>query len=215
MRAGLDLLVHGFSVGSLLISSIATAGIITFNPEASVVAGSGCPQGSTDIYLDDFGDLNIDYHSLAIQLGGNTSALAQRKACVVRIPVHIPHGYYMKTTEQQLIYGVRKSSGSSLKIASRAAVSGDKVTPLTVDMPLGSVIAEQSKIDYQPGELNEAQQIRKYCESERSEDTIFQINVAVSAQRSSVRETVQLKAYSQILGEGMELEVAPCPGLLL
>ena len=188
------------------------AGVVTFYPESAIYAGNGCPQGKTHIIVDEMGDLLIQHEELILSLPqGVGSTLAGRKACSIRIPVTLPHGYYVRSIEQQIQYSVQKSAGAEARIATRAALSSDSINPFTVLLPLDDEIVGENMIDSRRDYLGAASRRARYCTETRSEELMLQINTVISGQRSSVDQDLIVAAYGGYLGEGFELEIAECP----
>lgn len=211
MKRNLLALVVGM-LGQGLFLNVAYAGVITFLPDRAIVAGNGCPEGSTIVSVDEFGDLSVEHSELAIILpaNGRDRALAARKACVVRVPVIVPTGFYVKSIEQHIIHGAIKSADAELKIASRAAFSSDNIQPFTITLPRGEEFSEAFVIDSRIDHLNEATQRQHYCQDGRAEEQMFQLNVAISGQRDSIHDDLISAAYGSRFGEGIEIEIEPC-----
>lgn len=204
--------VVGACLASLTLTSIASASEIVFHPEAAVYAGNGCPLGSTSITVDEFGDLYIDHSILAILLpaNGENQVLAARRTCISRIPAKVPRGFYVKSIEQRLIYGVAKSAGADLQLASRAAFSSDSIRPFIVSLPKGEEVYSENSMDSRIDNLNPAKQKAKYCNDTRAEEMIFQVQIALSGQRDSAMEDLVVASYGSHFGEGIEIKLGSC-----
>jgi hypothetical protein len=201
------------TVVSSLMSGIATAGVLTFHPESAIYAGNGCLQGRSHISVDEAGDLLIEHEDLILDLPsqGRSSALAGRRACTMRIPVTLPQGYYVKAIEQQIQYSVSKSAHAEARIATRTALSGDAVNPFTVLLAADDEFHGENMIDSRRDYLGDARRRAHYCEAGRAEDMMLQISTVISGQRDSIDDELVVAAYGGYIGEGIELEIAPCP----
>lgn len=205
--------ISGAMLAQLILIGTASASDLVFHVENAVYAGNGCPQGSTSVSVDEFGDLYIDHAALALVLPahGEDQALAGRKTCIIRVPVLLPKGLYVKSIQQSLHYGVAKSMGADLQLATRAAFSADNVRPFTVSLPAGEEVYSEHSIDSRLDQFVPSRQIAKYCGENRAEETMFQMQVAISGQRESVAEDLVAAGYGNHFGEGIEIELASCP----
>ena len=201
------------SLVGFAISNAAWAGIISFHPESAIYAGNGCPQGSTRISVDDYGDLLMEHDALSLDLPayGTNQALAGRSTCSIRVPLTIPRGFYVKAIEQRLIYAANKSAGAEARIATRTALSGDTVTPFTVLLARDDKIYSESLIDSRRDQIDSRQRRQQYCSSERSEEMMLQVNIAISGQRDSIAEDLTVRSFGGYVGEGFEIEIGACP----
>lgn len=186
--------------------------IINYHVERAIVAGNGCNAANSSVTVDEFGDLAIAHDNLAIVLPahGPDQSLAARKSCVVRVPVTIPRGYYIKSIQQQIMHGAAKSEGAEIRIASRATFSSDAVTPFTILLPRDEAIYADFMIDSRTDVFSDSRQRQKYCASDRPEEQMFQLNVVLSGTRNSVNEDLVSAAYGSRFGEGFEVEVKSC-----
>jgi len=200
-------------VGSSIAATATFAGSIVFHPERAVVGGNGCPQYATRLSVDEFGDLLIEHDALSISLGSNSgnAALAERKACAIRVPVTVASGYYVKSIEQRLTYSVSKSAGSEARLATRTSLSGVSLNPFTVTLPYGDEMYSDNMIDTRRDYLSRPDQRASLCQPGRPEDQMLQINVAITAQRDNGDEELLIAAHGSYIGEGFEIELAPCP----
>lgn len=211
------IVIFGALLAQIIHSNAASANELIFHPETAIYAGNGCPQGSTSISVDELGDLYIDHTALAILLpaNGENQALAARRTCLVRVPVTVPKGLYVKSIQQSLSYAVGKSANADIQIASRAAFSSDSVHPFIISLPVGDEVYSDHSIDTRLDYLDSAKQRAKYCSDERPEQMIFQAQIAISGQRESVMDDLLAAAYGSHFGEGIEVELASCPILPL
>lgn len=200
-------------MAQVILIGTASASEIVFHADQAVYAGNGCPQDSTSVSVDEFGDLYIDHTALGLVLPaqGENEALAGRKACTIRVPAFIPKGFYVKSIQQSLHYGVAKSVGADLQLATRAAFSSDTVRPFNVSLPTGFDVYSQYSLDTRLDQFVPSKQIVKYCGENRAEETMFQLNVVISGQRESVMEDLVAVDYGNHFGEGIEIELANCP----
>lgn len=202
--------------GALLLqianATLASASELTFHPETAIYAGNGCPQGSTTISIDEMGDLQIDHSGLGIFLfgDGQSETLAARSTCLVRIPVTVPKGLYVKSIQQSLSYAVAKSANADLQLASRAAFSSDSVHPFIISLPAGDEVYSEHSIDTRQDHLDSVRLRAKYCNDSRSENMIFQVQIALSGQRESAMDDMAVAAFGSHFGEGIEIELASC-----
>ena len=204
--------ICGAILAQVINSNTASANELIFHPETAIYAGNGCPQGTTTISVDELGDLYIDHSALAILLagGGDNQALAARSTCLVRVPVTVPKGLYVKSIQQSLSYAVAKSANADIEMASRAAFSSDSVHPFIVSLPAGDEVYSDHSIDTRLDNLDSAKQRAKYCRDERPEEMIFQVQVAISGQRDTVMDDLLAAAFGSHFGEGIEVELASC-----
>lgn len=202
-------------LGQLAMVPVVEARVLTFKTESAVFAGNGCPQDQTRLSTDYFGDLYIEYGALAIQLPANGVArdLAQRKACSVRVPARLEQGYYIKSIQQQLIYGARKSRNATLQVASLATFSNGSTSPLNAVHSRGISVNDDVIIETRDDALDESQQIRKFCHEGRATDTMFQLNVVISGQRDTAQDHLVGRIYGNAFAEGIEIEVEACPAI--
>lgn len=209
--------ICGALLAQVIHSNSASANELIFHPENAIYAGNGCPQGSTTITVDELGDLYIDHSALGISLpaNGDNQALAARSTCLVRIPVTVPKGLYVKSIQQTLSYSVAKSVNADLQLASRAAFSSDSVHPFIISLPAGDEVYSEHSIDTRLDHLDSAKQRAKYCRDERPDQMIFQVQIAISGQRESAGDDLIAAAYGSHFGEGIEVELANCPQLPL
>jgi hypothetical protein len=204
--------ICGAFLAQVIHSNTASANELIFHPETAIYAGNGCPQGSTAISVDELGDLYIDHSALAILLpaGGSNQALAARSTCIVRVPVTVPKGLYVKSIQQSLSYAVAKSANADLQLASRAAFSSDSVHPFIISLPAGDEVYSDHSIDTRLDHLDSAKQRAKYCRDERPSEMIFQVQIAISGQRDSVMDDLLAAANGSHIGEGIEVELGSC-----
>ena len=199
--------------GASMAATATFAGSIMFHPERAVVGGNGCPQNATRLSVDEFGDLLIEHDAMSISLApsGGNPALAARKACAIRVPVTVASGFYVKSIEQRLTYAVSKSAGSEARLATRTSLSGINLNPFTVTLPYGDEMYSDFMIDTRRDYLSRPEHRASLCQAGRSEDQMLQINVAITAQRDSAAEALLIAAHGSYIGEGFEIEMAPCP----
>jgi hypothetical protein len=195
----------------------AVAGVISYHTERAVIAGNGCNASNSTVSVDEFGDLSIGHDNLAIVLPANGSdhALAARKTCIVRVPVTIPRGFYVKSIQQQIMHGAAKSAGAEIRVSSRASFSSDNISPFTILLPHDEDIYAEFMIDSRTDVFSDAQQQAKYCRPDRPEEQMFQLNVALTGSRDSIHESLVSAAYGSHFGEGLEIEVRACESLTL
>jgi hypothetical protein len=199
--------------GASMAATATFAGSIMFHPERAAIGGNGCPQDATRLSVDEFGDLLIEHNAMSISLApsGGNPALAARKACAIRVPVTVASGFYVKSIEQRLTYAVSKSAGSEARLATRTSLSGINLNPFTVVLPQGDEMHSDFMIDSRRDTLSRPDQRASFCQPDRSEDQMLQINVAITAQRDSASEEIVIAAHGGYIGEGFEIELAPCP----
>jgi hypothetical protein len=100
---------------ALILSSVSmplVAGVITFHPESGLMAGNGCPDGSSRMYVDEYGDLVMEHDAMALTLPsyGQDSSLAGRQSCTIRVPITLKRGFYVTSIEQRLTFSATKST---------------------------------------------------------------------------------------------------------
>jgi hypothetical protein len=201
------------AVVTALIPLPLSAGAITFHTERGIIAGNGCPEGSSRVYTDEYGDLLIEHDDLAIRLyaGGTDRTLSARVACSIRIPVTVAKGFYVKSIEQVLNYSVLKSAGASASIATQTSFSLDMVGPFSVALSRGATqnpeIIVESRLDH----LESASQIQRYCNPARADELMLRINLAISGSRRSTAQDLIVQAFGGYLGEGLEVKLGLCP----
>jgi hypothetical protein len=188
------------------------AGVITFHPESGVFAGSGCSDSSSRMYVDEYGDLVMEHDDMRLDLPayGSDSSLAGRRACAIRVPVTIPRGFYVKTIEQNLIFSAKKSASTDAALSTRTAIL-EPISTFTIRLPRHDEYHGEMRLEARRDDLNHADQIARYCRTDRSEELMLQVNLAITGRRDSSAENLLVQAVGGYLGEGLEIEVAACP----
>ncbi len=201
---------------AVMLSSVSTpllAGVITYHPESGIYAGNGCPEGSSRIYVDEYGDLVLEHDAMILSLPayGQDPALSGRRACTIRIPVTIPQGFYISAIEQRIAYAAIKSEGAQAQISTQTSFSSDRVSPFTAILPRDEEFTGDLMIDSRRNQLNSQSQINRYCRGDRSEEMMLRINMAMSGQRDSYAEDLIVQTIGGYISEGIDVEVSPCP----
>ena len=200
---------------ALILSSVSmplVAGVITFHPESGLMAGNGCPDGSSRMYVDEYGDLVMEHDAMALTLPsyGQDSSLAGRQSCTIRVPITLKRGFYVTSIEQQLTFSATKSTKADAAIATRTTIM-ESISPLTAQLSRGTEYYGDMMITSRRDDLDTATQISQYCRHGRAEDLMLQVNLAISGRRDSLSENLIVQDLGSYIGEGIELEVAACP----
>ena len=195
----------------LMGATVTHAAAITFHPERGIIGGNGCSAESSSIKVNEFGELEIHYDNMMIAMSPQTSLMADRRSCSVRIPISIPHGYYIESLEQRLAYGVSKSADTIVSVATRLSLAGLQVSPYTVTIPYGDEFHSDYVLDTRRDFIGTDAHIRTQCRDDQPTDTMLQLNTVISGQRQSAYDELYVTSNDSYIAEGYEIELAPCP----
>ena len=162
------------------------------NSPSTIISGTGC-QKDVDAFASSNGnDLAVVFTRLGVDLpGGGSSVLAQRKNCVVRIPATIAPGIYIGQVTQRLSYGVTKTAGATVSLATRSTFFGFGVSPHTVSLPYGSSVNQPLLTTARVDNFNvrtTPSWFSGWCSRSRAPRGLYQANIAVSGQKSNSTE---------------------------
>jgi hypothetical protein len=162
------------------------------NSPSTIIAGTGC-QKDVDAFASANGnDLAVVFTRLGVDLpGGGSTLLADRKNCVVRIPATIAPGIYIGQLTQRLSYGVTKTSGSTISLATRSTFFGFNVSPHAVNLPFGSSVNQPllstARVDNFSVQTAPSW-YSGWCSRNRAPRGLYQANIAVSGQKTNSSE---------------------------
>jgi hypothetical protein len=211
MRTGEHALrVLGIIIG-LLGATITQAGVITYHPERAILGGNGCSTEGSTIEVNEFGDLEIHYDAMMMAFSPQSTLMADRRSCAVRIPVSIPRGFYVRSIEQRLAYAVAKSADTQASLATRLSLAGLTLSPYIVTLPYGEEFYSDVALDTRRDDVGTDAHMRAQCRSDRSEETMLQLNTAISGQRDNHYGELYIQTGDTYIGEGYEIDLAPCP----
>lgn len=162
------------------------------NSPSTIIAGTGC-QKDVDAFASANGnDLAVVFTRLGVDLpGGGSSVLAERKNCVVRVPATIAPGIYIGRLTQRLSYGVTKTAGSTVSLATRSTFFGFGVSPHTVNLPYGSSVNQPLLTTQRIDDFavrTTPSWYSGWCSPNRAPRGLYQANIAVSGQKSNMNE---------------------------
>lgn len=186
-----------------------TTGGVTFHHARAVLAGSGCSDASASIALDAAG-FRVTFSEMKIDLRGGT-ALSERRACAVRVPIDIPLGYYIARIDQKLDYSIRRSAGAKAALSTNATVFGLPSSPYTInhDGVLAETVAHASVRSPVRFAAGSAEAIAM-CSATRATGGMLALNLALTAQRTPTQSVaVAIDAFE--FHEGVDVAIASCP----
>lgn len=81
-------------IAILLLTTTAFASPFSLENSATVLAGSGCPPGTSNITISPDGTtLSVLFDQFVAEAGGALAVLTDIKTCQLRIPLQVPSGY--------------------------------------------------------------------------------------------------------------------------
>lgn len=190
----------------------ADAGIVShigFDTAGVVIAGSGCLAGvGTTVTPDPLGvtvvapDMKVD-----LKAPGATS---QRKACVIRVPVEVPLGWYVARVDHRLNYSVTRTAGGTAAFSTSVSLFGTPAKPFTVyhDSAVAEALPSATALrsdTYASG----SPEATAMCAA-RPTSGILALNLALTGQRSAT-DSVTAAFLPYPFHEGVDIELKPCP----
>ncbi len=180
---------------------------IAWNIAGATLAGSGCMEGGS--VIAEPGGTRIVLAAMATDLKPGT-ALSDRRACAVRIPVEIPLGHYVSRVDHRLGYSLSRSSGTSATLATAIGYFGSTLNPLTVrhtDAIAENILSGVAlRTDHMAADSPD---VVSMCGA-RSTSGFIAVNVALTAQRDA-GDFVTVRMEPILVREGVEIELSPCP----
>jgi hypothetical protein len=166
---------------------------VSWNLDGSsyVIAGTGC-QKNVDAFASKNGnDVAIVFTNFGVNLNDGNRALADRKSCAIRLPVDIARGVYISRMQQEFTFGVYKTAGSSVNLATMVTFYGFPVSPYSVTVPHGMpVYNEERTATREDRFVTNSPWYSGWCSPSRATHGFFQANLSVSAMRDNVHESV-------------------------
>ncbi len=194
-------------------ASIVTEGpaVLSLNAGSVAMAGSGCGSAADTTLTISGGSFKATFRSLQVDLSAGVAQTAGQSACAIRVPAHVPRGYYLAQIVQKFRYDARKSAGASLSASGHVTLFTTNPAVLTMSWPTGAALgttkATASRTDVvTPGSADYA----AWCDSSRAEDDVLGIDVAVSALKDVAATDALIGIEEMDASSGIELVFAPC-----
>jgi hypothetical protein len=186
------------------------SGVLSLDASNLKLAGNGCSSSGDATVVASGGSLVATFNGVAVDLPSGSAQTADRRACALRIPAHVPRGYYLSRIVQSFPYRARKSSAASLSAAAHVALFSANPAVLTQDWARGSAVTAASTASQTTLTSAGSPAYVAWCNPQRAEDDVLAIDVAVSAQKDGASDDASISIDGIDVREGIELVFDPC-----
>jgi hypothetical protein len=190
-------------------ATVAPDSVLTLDAANLKVLGDGCT-GNATVSVNG-GGVSASFSGLVVDLASGVAQLADRRACSLRIPAHVPRGYYLARLAQSFDYRARKSASGTLSAGTHVSLFSANPPVLTESWADGAVVAMTSATaSRSDATARGSSDYAAWCDPQRSEDDVLALDLAVSATKDASSSDAFVAIDATAVRDGVELVFAPC-----
>lgn len=197
---------------ALVIPLDAQASDMLWDYSQAQLSGSGCAKDSDAFVIGSGPDLSLVFTNLGFSLG-SSGDVAGSKTCNIKVPAYVPGGLYLARLDQNLLYGVIKSSGSEGNLRAQGKLFGLQFRTPEIDFRRGQALSDPQRVDSQGESFSPVANpgwVRQWCQRQRVPKGELQLHLKVQAKADSTRDDIIFFVDGMDLRYEIVSDFAPC-----